>query len=65
MILEDERETFNDNVDVDYDHVDNDISNVGVSHGIPPDFTTYLQTRQAMYTRGIHQQPRADLVRHI
>ena len=26
MIAEDERDTFNGNVDVDYDHVDNDIS---------------------------------------
>jgi len=25
MIVEDERDTFNDNVNVDYDHVENDI----------------------------------------
>jgi len=56
MIVEDEQDTFNGNVDVDYDHVENDISNVEVSHGIPPDFATYLETRRVMHTRGIHQR---------
>jgi len=37
-------------VDVEYDHIVNDISNVEVSHDAPLNFTTYLQTRQ------IHQQ---------
>ena len=43
MIVKDERDTFNDNVDVDYDHVKNDISNVEVFHDTPPDFVTYLR----------------------
>ncbi|KAG5001364.1 hypothetical protein JHK82_022527 [Glycine max] len=65
MIVEDKRDTINGNVNVDYDHVDNDISNVEVSRGAPPDFTTYLQTRRVMYTRKIHQQFQTDLVEHI
>jgi len=55
MIVEDEWYTFNGNVDVDYDHVDNDISNVEVSLGSLPNFATYLQTRPVMHSRGIHQ----------
>ena len=55
MIVKDERDTFNGNVDVDYDHVKNDISNVEVSRGTPPNFVTYLQTRSVMHTRRIHQ----------
>ena len=50
MIVEDEWDTFSGNVDVEYDHIVNDISNVEVSHDAPLNFTTYLQTRQ------IHQQ---------
>ncbi|KAL5166814.1 hypothetical protein HKD37_18G051710 [Glycine soja] len=65
MIVKDERDTFNDNVDVDYDHVKNDISNVEVFHDTPPDFVTYLQRRCVMHTRTIHQQLQADLVEHI
>jgi len=34
MIVKDERDTFSGNVDVDYDHVDNDISYVEVSCGV-------------------------------
>ena len=56
IIVEDERDTLNGNIDVDYDHVNNDISNVEVSCGVPPDFVTYLQTRRIMHTREIHQQ---------
>ena len=56
MIVEDEQDTFNGNVDVNYDHIENDISNVEVSRGTPPDFVTYLQTRRIMHTREIHQQ---------
>jgi len=43
MKFEDERDTFSDNVDVDYYHVDNDISNVEASHGALPNFTTCKQ----------------------
>jgi len=56
MIVEDERDTFNGNVDADYDHLENDISNVEVSRGTPPDFATFLQRRRIMHTRRIHQQ---------
>ena len=65
MVVEDEWHTFSSNVDVDYDHEDNDISNVEVSHGPSPNFATYLQTRRIMHIRGIHRQPQADLVKHI
>ena len=65
MIVEDERYTFNGNVDVDYDHVDNDISNVEVSRGVLSDFTIYLQTRFVMHTRRIHQQLQVDFMEHI
>jgi len=65
IIVEDERDTFNSNVDVDYDHIKNDISNIEVSRGAPPDFATYLQTRRVMHTRGIHQQLQLDLMEHI
>ena len=56
IIVEDKRDTFNDNVDVDYDHIDNDISNVEVSRDAPLDFTTYLKARCTMNSRRIHQQ---------
>jgi len=62
MIVEDERDTFNDSVDADYDHVENDISNVEVSRGTLLDFATYLQRRRVMHTREIHQQLQVDLV---
>ncbi|KAG5098333.1 hypothetical protein JHK82_048187 [Glycine max] len=65
MIVEDKRYTFSCNVDVDYDHVDNGISNAEVSCGVPPNFATYLQTRRIMHSRGIHQQLQANLVEHI
>ncbi|KAH1256815.1 hypothetical protein GmHk_03G006892 [Glycine max] len=65
MIVKDERHTFNGNVGVNYDHIENDISNVEVSCDNLPDFTTYLQTRHVMHTRVIHQQLQADLVEHI
>jgi len=54
MIVEDERDTFNNNVDVDYDHVENEISNIEIYHTTSRDFATYLQRRCIMHTRGIH-----------
>ncbi|KAG5097941.1 hypothetical protein JHK82_047795 [Glycine max] len=65
MIVEDEQDTFNGNVDVDYNYIENDISNVQIYCGIPPDFATYLQRRRVMHTRGIHQQLQVDLMEHI
>ena len=56
MIVEDERDTFNGNVDADYDHLENDISNVEVSYDIFGYFATYLQIRQVMHIWKIHQQ---------
>lgn len=41
MIVEDEW----DNIDVDYDHIDEEILNIDVFHGTHPDFVAYLQTR--------------------
>ena len=55
MIVEDELDTYNGNIDVDYDHVNDEISNSGVSCGAPLNFATYLHTRHYMYTRGVHQ----------
>ena len=40
MIVEDEQDTYNGSVDVDYDHVDEEISNVDVSHGASLDYTS-------------------------
>ncbi|KAH1190590.1 hypothetical protein GmHk_20G058094 [Glycine max] len=62
MNVEDIRDTFNGNVNVDYDHIDNDITNVEGSRGAPLDFATYLQTRCVIHTRGIHQQFQTNLV---
>ncbi|RZB43385.1 hypothetical protein D0Y65_053789 [Glycine soja] len=62
MNVEDMRDTFNGNVNVDYDHIDNDITNVEGSRGAPLDFATYLQTRCVIHTRGIHQQFQANLM---
>ena len=54
MIVEDERDTYNDidlgililhNINVDYDHIDEEILNIDVFHGTHPDFVAYLQTR--------------------
>ena len=52
MIVEDERDIFSGNINVDYDYVDSNISNVKISC----DFATYLQTRRVMPE---------DLVEHI
>ncbi|KAL5191210.1 hypothetical protein HKD37_04G010506 [Glycine soja] len=57
--------TYNGNVDVDYDQIDKKILNIDISHGAPPNFSTYLQTRRYMHTRGIHQQLQVDLVKYI
>ena len=65
MIVEHEQDTYNDNVDVDYDHVDKDISNIGVFRGALPDFAIYLQTRRYMHIREVYQQLQTDLVKHI
>ncbi|KAG5016553.1 hypothetical protein JHK82_022204 [Glycine max] len=65
MIVEDEQDTLSGNVDVDYYHVNDDISNVEVSRGVSPDFARYLQTKSVMHTRGIHQQLQTDIVEHI
>jgi len=65
MVVEDKQDTFNGNANVDYDHVENEISNVEVSRDTSPDFATYLQRRHVMHTREIHQQLQADLVEHI
>ncbi|KAL5194692.1 Ribonuclease H2 subunit A [Glycine soja] len=62
MNVEDIRDTFNGNVNVDYDHIDNNITNVEGSRGAPLDFATYLQTRCVIHTRGIHQQFQANLM---
>ena len=64
MIIEDKQDTFNDNVNIDYDYVKNDISNVKVSRDTLRDFPIYLQTRHVMHTKGIHEQLQTDLVKH-
>ena len=65
MIVEDEQDIFNNNVNVGYNHVNNDISNVEVFRDVLHDLATYLQTRRIMYTREIHQQLQVDLVEYI
>ena len=65
MIVEDEQDTLSGNVDVDYYHVNDDISNVEVSRYTPPDCAKYLQTKRVRHTRLIHQQLQTDLVEHI
>ncbi|KAG4958951.1 hypothetical protein JHK82_035658 [Glycine max] len=65
IIVEDEQDTLNDNANVDYDHVDNDILNVEVSSSTLPGFVAYLQTRHIIHTRRIHQQLQAELVMDI
>ena len=47
MIVEDEQDTYNGSVDVDYDHVDEEISNVDVCHGALPDYTSINKTLYA------------------
>ena len=51
MIVEDEWDMYNGNFDVDYDHIDKDISNIDVS--------------QRQHIRRVHQQLQAYLVKHI
>lgn len=55
MIVKDEQDTYNSNVDIDYDHVDEEILNIDVSRGILSDSLTYLQIRYYMHTRRVHQ----------
>ena len=64
MIVEDEQVTYIGDVDVDYDQIDKEISNIDVSRSAPIDFATYLQKGQYMHTRGIHQL-QVDLMNHI
>ena len=40
MIIEDERNANDGNVGVDYDHINEEISNVEISRGTPSDFAT-------------------------
>ena len=42
MIIENERDTYNGNIDVDYDHIGEEISNIDVSHSVHLDFVAYL-----------------------
>jgi len=42
MIVENERDTYNGNIDVDYDHIGEEISNIDVSHSVHLDFVAYL-----------------------
>ena len=65
MIVEDEWDTYNDNVNIDYNYIFEEISNIDVSHGAHSNFVAYLQTRRYMHTRGVHQQLPANLVDHI
>ena len=48
MIVEDDWDTHNDNINVDYDHIDQEISNVDVSCGALPRLC-YIPTNKALY----------------
>ena len=63
MIVEDERDSYEDNYT--YDQAQNDISTSAVSSGPGPIFTTLLQRRAHMRQRQNHRQLQADLVDHI
>ena len=56
MIVEDKPDRYTSNVDIDYDHIDQEISNIDISCDAPLDFVIYLQTRCYMHTREIYQQ---------
>ena len=43
IIIENERDAYNGNIDVDYDHIDKDILNVDVSHDAHLEFAKYLK----------------------
>jgi len=45
LIVEDEQDTYHGNVDVNYNYIDEEISNMDISGGVPLDFATYLQTK--------------------
>jgi len=45
IIVEDEWNTYNGNVDVDYNHISKKIPNIGVSRGTHLGFVAYLQTK--------------------
>jgi len=53
MIVQDEQDTCN--IDVNDDYIDEEISNIGVSHGAHLYFVAYLQTSRYMHTKGVHQ----------
>ena len=55
MIGENERDTYNGNIDIDNDHISEKISNIDVSHDIHSDFIAYMQIKHYMHTREIHQ----------
>jgi len=63
-IVEDERDTYDDNLD--YDYVDNDIPSVEVSNDPHPHFLeTYMRRRAHIQEKQIYRQLQADLVEHI
>ena len=65
MIVEYKWDTYNDNIDADYDQINEEISNVDVSCSALRNFSIYLQTRHYMHTREIHQQLQINFVEHI
>ena len=54
MIVEYEQDTYNGNININYDHIDEESLNIEVSCGVLTNYVTYLQTRRYMHTRGIH-----------
>jgi hypothetical protein len=64
MIVEDERDTYDNNFE--YDHDDNGIPLAEVSNGPHPHFLeTYMQRKAHIHEKQIHRQLQADLVEHI
>nr|KYP46769.1 hypothetical protein KK1_031610 [Cajanus cajan] len=64
MIVEDERDTYQNYID--YDGVDDDMSRSEISIGAHPNFrTTYLHRRADVHDKRIHRQLQADLIEHI
>ena len=65
MIVEVEWNTYNGNIDIDYDHVDKEISNIDLSGDTHLDFIAFLQIIHYMHIRRNYQQLQADLVKYI
>ena len=65
MIVEDERDSYENRFDFNYDEGPTPTPGIEVSHGPIFEFSTMLQTNAQLCNRTKHRNLQADLVEHI